>query len=158
MARRRKCKTCGNSFEPKGPDDFFCSQLCRTAGCFVGGGGDTRKPLSPEQKKALEKKGIDPSSQPAEEPKKRVRMTAEKYPRVQYMFTLPIEERYAVSREFTKEEAEYARRLAKKMLVDERKFDEVIDWDYDGGEQEKSGRSYEGITGGSLGDSDDGTI
>ena len=155
MARRRKCKTCGNSFEPKGPEDQFCSALCRTTGCFVGGGGDTSKPISPEMRKVMEKKKSASSPKP-EKPRK-IRNGAEKYPRVHYMFTLPVGERLAVSSQFTSEEAEYSRRLARKMLMEERRLDDEIEWDSSSDEKEAS-TSYEGLDGGRLGESDDGTV
>lgn len=147
---------CGRPFVPSGNDDQFCSSLCRTTGCFVGGGGDTRKPITPEMKKLMEKKRQLASSQPAEKPKK-VRNGAEKFPRVHYMFTLPVSERLAVSSQFTPEEAEYSRRLARKMLMEERRIDEAIEWDSATEDREVSG-SYDGLAGGSLGESDDGTI
>lgn len=155
MARRRKCKTCGNSFEPKDPNDFYCSPLCRTAGCFVGGGGDTRKPISPEMRKAMEKKGITASSPKDEKPKRTAAKQA-KFPRVHYMFTLPPEKRYEVSRHFSPEEAEYCRRLARKKLHDEWRNDDAI-------EAEEFSDNFkpadgEMMSGGRLGDSDDGTI
>jgi hypothetical protein len=48
MSGKKRCKNCGQLFDPKGPGDFFCSSLCRTTGKFVGGGGDTTKPMSDE--------------------------------------------------------------------------------------------------------------
>lgn len=144
---------CGRPFVPKGKDDLFCSSICRTTGCFVGGGGDTSKPVSPEMRKAMEKKQKAGSSPKSEKPRK-VRNGAEKYPRVHYMFTLPVSERAAVSSQFTPEETEYSRRLARKMLLEERRLDEEIEWD---AASDDSG-TYDGIDGGSLGESDDGTI
>ena len=151
-----KCKTCGRPFTPEGADDHFCSPICRTTGCFVAGGGDQTKPLSPEMKKILEKKGKIPSSPDSPKPKK-VRGGPEKFPRVHQMFSLPMNERWALASTFSKEEAEYGRRLAKKMLQDEWKMDNIIDWSGSSEDGESLG-SYEGIAGGILGDSDDGTI
>ena len=62
-----------------------------------------------------------------------------------------------LAKTFSQEEAEYARRLAKKALADERKIEELIEWDATSDVAEES-VSYKGITGGSLGDSDDGSI
>ena len=157
MAKTRKCKTCGRLFEPKGANDKFCSALCRTAGCFVGGGGDTSKPVSPEQRKLNEKKraanGGASSPSPEETTK---RMRPEKFPRVLQMFELPIEKRYAIASTFTPEEAEYARKLAKRKLQEEMRFDQMCSWD--GMEETVGLGSYEGLVGGSIGDSDDGSI
>ena len=150
----RKCKTCGRPFSPKGADDRFCSPICRATGCFVAGGGDQTKPMSYEQRKALEKKGRLPTS-PTEAKPRKVRGGPERFPRVHQMFALPIEERWALASTFTKDEAEYSRRLAKKMLQDEWRLDDMIDWD---SEAEPGLGNYEGIAGGSLGESDDGTV
>lgn len=153
--KSRKCKTCGRPFVPKGADDRYCSPVCRATGCFVGGGGDQTKPMSQEMKKAMERKGIE--SSPVEAKPKKVRGGAEKFPRVHQMFDLPIGQRWELAKTFTKEEAEYSRRLARKRLQDEWKIDRIIDWDGMPEEGESLG-SYEGIAGGRLGDSDDGTI
>ena len=166
IGKTRKCKTCGRPFQPKAAGDAFCSPLCRTAGCFIGGGGNTAKPLSPEQRKAMEKKerkqaaerkpssqkpkgkpGRPKSASPGEKP----------FPRVHHMFTLPLSKRFAVSKKFTPEEAEYCRRLMKRKLIEEFRMDEAIGWEMPGCEDEGLG-SYEGITGGVLGESDDGSI
>lgn len=152
----KKCKTCGRPFAPKGADDHFCSPICRTTGCFVAGGGDQTKPMSQEMKKVLERKGRLPTSQNDPKPKK-VRGGPEKFPRVHQMFGLPMDKRWMLASTFSKEEAEYSRRLARKMLQDEWRMDDIIDWDGATDEGEALG-SYAGIAGGSLGDSDDGTI
>lgn len=141
---------------PKAADDRYCSDVCRATGCFVSGGGDQTKPMSQEMKKAAEKRlRLQP---PCEERKPfNVRNGKEQFPRVHRMFDLPVSERWALARTFTKEEAEYSRRLAKKMMMEERKMDYAIDFDDDSEEDEHS-RSYDGISGGRIGDSDDGTV
>jgi hypothetical protein len=122
----------------------------------VSGGGDQTKPMSQEMKKALERKGVALPSQKEPTPK-RVRGGPERFPRVHYMYNLPMEKRWEVAKTFSKEETEYSRRLAKKMLQDEWRIDDMVTWDGCFEEDDSPG-SYEGITGGSLGDSDDGTI
>lgn len=156
MGKTRKCKNCGRPFHPKDAGDLFCSELCRTTGCFVGGGGDTRKPMNPEQLKAMLRKGISVDNTPAAKPK-RMQLGKEKYPRVHQMFELPVAQRWEIAKTFTDAEREYSRRLMKKRLMDERRIDEMIEWECDGAD-ESVGRSYEGLVGGSLGDSDDGSI
>lgn len=158
MAKKIRCKTCGTYFEPKTAGDKFCSAVCRTTGLFVSGGGDTSKPLSYEQKKALEKKGVsNKTSSTKKEVPKKLTNAAAKFPRVLKLFNLPQEERWDLAKTFSPEEAEYARRLARKALADERKIEELIEWDATSDMAEESA-SYKGITGGSLGDSDDGSI
>ena len=152
MAKQKKCKTCGRMFSSEISRDSYCSPLCRTAGCFVAGGGDTSKPITPEMRKIMEKKGILPS---AENPK-RYRNGDAKFPRVHHMFTLPLSKRWEISKTFTAEEREYCRRLMKKQLAEERRFEETVEWD--GGDGEQMLGAYAGIAGGSLGESDDGSI
>lgn len=152
----RKCKTCGRRFIPKEADGQYCSPMCRATGNFVGGGGDRTKPISREMKRALEKEGKPASSPNAPKPS-RSRCGPEKFPRVHQMFSIPAAERWALASTFTKEEAEYGRRLAKKQLQEEWKLDKIIDWDGYSEERESAG-GCDGMAGGSLGDSDDGTI
>lgn len=152
---KRKCKNCGRLFDPKGPGDLFCSSLCRVTGKFVGGGGDTSKPLSYEQRKALEKKGLS-IPKPVEEKPRKIRNGGEKFPRVVQMFSLPIEQRWELSRTFSPAEQEFCRRMAKRLLMEERKMDALIDWDGEAEAAEPA--SYEGLSGGTLGESDDGTV
>ena len=154
MGKTRRCKTCGRSFEPKGADDHFCSPLCRTTGCFVGGGGDTSKPMSREMQRAMERKAASSPSLKEEKPRK-IRNGAEKFPRVHQMLELPIERRWELTKQFTAEEREYCRRVMKRMLMEERRIESIVDWD---SESEPGLGSYEGIAGGSLGESDDGTV
>ena len=140
---KRKCKTCGNLFEPKGVNDRYCSSLCRTAGCFIGGGGDTTKPNSEIKEPAK-----------VERPKP-IKTSGKDFPRVRAMLELPVHERWKVSRDFTEEERAYAKRLAKRSLMEERVADCISDWD--GGTDEEDG---DGIPNGAdtLGESDDGSI
>ena len=153
--KKRKCKNCGQLFVPASAGDFFCSSLCRATGKFVGGGGDTSKPLNYEQRRALERKG-KAIPKPAEEKPKKIRNGVEKFPRVVKMFSLPLSERWKVAKSFTEEEREFSRRLAKRMMAEERKMETFIDWDGDA-EQPEPG-NYDGIVGGTLGESDDGTV
>ena len=147
MSGKKRCKNCGQLFDPKGPGDFFCSSLCRTTGKFVGGGGDTTKPMSEEQRKEMIRRGklIPQKTEP--KPRK-IRNGAE-------MFRRPLSKRWELARTFTAEEQEYCRRVMKRMLMEERKISSIVDWD---SEAEPGLGSYEGIAGGMLGESDDGTV
>ncbi|MGN0130714.1 MAG: hypothetical protein ACI4CE_07500 [Methanomethylophilus alvi] len=153
--KKRKCRNCGQMFVPKGTGDAFCSSLCRLTGKFVGGGGDTSKPLSYEQRKALEKKGL-PIPKPNEKKPKKIRNGGEKFPRVVKMFSLPMSQRWELAKTFTAEEREFSRRMEKRLLMEERKMASFIDWDGDSEPAERG--SYDGIVGGTLGESDDGTV
>lgn len=153
--RKRKCRVCGQLFVPKSPGEPYCSSLCRTTGKFLGGGGDTTKPLNYEQRKALEKKGL-PIPKPAEAKPKKIRNGREKFPRVVQMFALPVGERWAVAKTFSPEEREFGKRYAKRMLMEERKMDAFIEWD--GDEEPAEAACYDGMSGGTLGESDDGTV
>lgn len=154
MSGKKRCKNCGQLFDPKGPGDFFCSSLCRTTGKFVGGGGDTTKPMSEEQRKEMIRRGKLIPQKTEAKPKK-IRNGGEKYPRVAEMFRLPLAKRWELARTFTAEEQEYCRRVMKRMLMEERKISSIVDWD---SEAEPGLGSYEGIAGGMLGESDDGTV
>lgn len=138
-----KCKTCGNLFDPKGPNDRYCSSLCRTAGCFIGGGGDTRKPNS------------EITVQKSLKQRRTVKTTKSEYPRVLAMMELPPKDRWMVSKDFTEEERVFARRLAKKSLLDERVIDCISDWN-GGDEEDEDCIPHE--YGESIGDSDDGSV
>ena len=160
MGKKRRCANCGRMFVPKGAGDVFCSSLCKTTGKFVGGGGDTTKPLNEEQRKALEKKRakglLPPSPKVVELPPRKIRNGNLKYPRVVEMFSLPLEKRWETAKGFTPEEREFSRRMMRRMLSAEKKLDAVMDWDGENG-MESLG-CYDGIVGGSLGESDDGSI
>ena len=157
MSGKKRCKNCGQLFDPKGPGDFFCSSLCRTTGKFVGGGGDTTKPMSEEQRKEMIRRGklIPQKILFALHFEDEIRNGGEKYPRVAEMFRLPLEKRWELAKTFTAEEQEYCRRVMKRMLMEERKISSIVDWD---SEAEPGLGSYEGIAGGMLGESDDGTV
>lgn len=156
-SRKRKCKNCGQLFVPKGAGDFFCSSLCRSTGKFLGGGGDTSKPMSAEQRKEMIRRGKTiPAPNPEPEPPKRVRNGEMKFPRVMKMFSLPLNKRWAIAKHFTAEERDFARRMAKRQLMEERKMDSYIDWD--GDYDHSDGWDSEGAIFDTLGDSDDGTI
>lgn len=119
MAKKRKCKCCGRVFEPKDKEDRFCSAVCRTTGLFVSGGGDTTKPGAAASKKDEPPKAVVP----------KVKAGDERFARVRAMFELPPSERYAISRTFTKEETEYARRMAKRQLAEDERIRREISWD-----------------------------
>lgn len=141
---KRKCRKCGNRFNSKGPGDYYCSEICRLAGFFVGGGGDTSKP------------GVASPTQVIPEPKPvRPKKDDARFARVRAMFDKPPRERWAIAKDFTEEEAAYARRIAKRMMYEESRFMRDIMWDV----------PAEGDDGGSamflydtMGDSDDGSI
>ena len=141
---KRQCKTCGNFFEPKNSNDRYCSQLCRQAGCYIGGGGDTSKPNSTIVVKSAPKKAR--VSKPN---------NTDGYQRVKEMLSLPVGERWKIAKDFTEEERAYARRLAKKSLMDDRIVTKMSDWSDDDGDEEN-----EVVTEmfDRLGDSDDGSV
>lgn len=137
---KRKCKTCGNLFEPKGANDRYCSTLCRTAGCFIGGGGDTSKPNTV---------GLKPKPQ-----KKQSKSVKKDFPRVDELMKIPIGERWQVAKDFTDEEKTYAKKLAVKFLREERLVDCISQWNC--GEEEEEKFTIENAD--RVGDSDDGSI
>ena len=153
--KKRKCKTCGNPFMPSDKGDWYCSALCRTAGLFVGGGGDTSKPMSAEAVKAMERKGQSAPSKKEMPSKERSRYVAANFPRVVEMYSLPVERRWEIAKTFTPEEAEFSRRMARKMLVEDRMISEIADWDGAAADGNAGGAPTDG---GRLGDSDDGTV
>lgn len=139
---KRKCKKCGRRFESKGPGDFFCSPICRMTGFFIGGGGDTSKPGVPQAR-------VIPQPKPV-----RVRKDDERYARVRQMFTMPPGERWGIARDFTDDERAYAKRIAKRMMMEEARF--TREWTWDGGSDDADDLPLDG--GGMLGESDDGSI
>ena len=155
--KQRKCKSCGRLFFPKN-QEWFCSTVCSITGNFVSGGGDTSKPLSKERQQMLSSRMRANIPQKNSQPRKSVRICngKDKYPRVHYMFSLPIEKRWDVAKQFTDEEYEYYKRLVKSKQREEYKLDMIIDWDRGASGHEEV--CYEDLIGGSLGASDDGTI
>lgn len=135
MEKKRRCKVCGRPFVGAGE---FCSEICKTTGVFVGGGGDTSKPNSTIKvvKVKPQKIGI------SEEQKEKVRA----------VFDLPLEERWNKIKVLSPEERAYAKRVAYKMLKEEQMIESLTDWDI--------GESSEGEeeTSEDIGDSDDGSI
>lgn len=139
---KRKCKKCGRRFEPTGPDDYFCSPICRMTGFFIGGGGDTSKPGVPQP-------NIIPQLKPV-----RVRKDDERYARVRQMFEMPPRDRWEIAKDFTEDERAYAKRIAKRMMMEEVRF--TREWDWDGGSDDAEDMSLD--EGGMLGESDDGSV
>lgn len=157
MGKMKICRNCGRRYEPTNGDELFCSPLCRITGLFRAGGGDTTKPVSEERRKEMAKKGTAVSS-PKVEKVPRIRTEVEKYPRVMEMFRLPQGERWRLAKEFTPEEKAYAKRLAKRDLAEERRIDQICSWDGAADEGEVRLERFAGISEGSLGESDDGSI
>lgn len=141
---KRKCKKCGRTFESKGTGDLYCSALCRMTGYFVGGGGDTSKP------------GVDrPTAEKAAPVKPmRIKKDDERFARVRRMFDLPPKDRWNVAKDFSEEERAYARRLARKQLMDDDRF--TREWDWNSGDDEDDEPSF--IVPSTIGDSDDGSV
>lgn len=164
MALKRRCKVCGRMFEAATANEAYCGGVCRATGLFMGGGGDTTKPMSEERRKELERAkrksgeaAVSSQRKGGEEVGKRVRGGLERFPRVAEMFRLPVSERARISATFTSEEAECARRVVKKMLMEERLMDEICSWDGGMEERDELGR-FAGLEGGSIGESDDGSV
>ena len=139
---KRKCKKCGRKFESSGPGDCFCSPICRMSGFFIGGGGDTSKPGVSQPK-------VIPQAKPV-----RVRKDDERYARVRQMFTMPPSERWGIAKDFSDDERAYAKRLAKRMMMEEARF--TREWDWDGSSEDADDLATDG--GGMLGESDDGSV
>lgn len=140
---KRKCKKCGRTFVAKGPGEHFCSELCRMTGFFVGGGGDTSKPGVAKQAASI----------PKEKPV-RVKKDDERYARVRRMFSLPASERWAIAKDFSEDERSYARRIARRMLMEEDRI--TREWSWDSSDEECDASAD--IGGGMLGESDDGSV
>ena len=141
----RKCKKCGRRFESKGPGDSFCSDLCRMTGFFMCGGGDTTKPGVPQPAAVI------PPPKPL-----RVKKDDERFARVRQMFEKPAAERWAIAKDFTEEEHAYAKRLAKRQMMEEVRF--MREWTWDGFADEADDADSGGGGEGMLGESDDGSI
>lgn len=141
---KRKCKKCGNRFDSKGPGDYYCSEICRLTGFFVGGGGDTTKPgvVSPIQKPPVPTP-IRPKKDDA------------KFARVRAMFEMPPSERWAIAKDFTEEERSYARRIARRMMYEESRFVRDVLWAMPAEGDDGGGQIFGYDT---MGDSDDGSI
>ena len=139
---KRKCKKCGRRFETDGTGDGFYSQLCRMTGFFIGGGGDTSKPGSARKAPAQEAK-FSPS------PKK----CGEKFERVLLMFDKPPSERWEIAKNFTEEERAYAKRIARRKMMEEVRF--TREWEWNGGDEEDVPQEEVDAA---LGESDDGSL
>lgn len=139
---KRKCKRCGRRFESKGPGDCFCSPICRMTGFFIGGGGDTSKPGVPQAH-------VIPQPKPV-----RVRKDDERYARVRQMFAMPAGERWGIAKDFTADERAYAKRISRRMMMEEVRF--TREWTWDGGSDDADDSPFDG--GGMLGESDDGSV
>ena len=137
---KRKCKNCGRVFVSRGAGDFFCSPLCKATGYFVGGGGDTSKP------------GVAKAAQsiPVQRPM-RIRKDDEKFARVRHMFTLPVEKRWEIAKDFSEEEQSYAKRLERRRLMEEDRI--FREWDWNADSEDETGED-DAV----LGDSDDGSL
>lgn len=135
MEKKKKCKVCGGSFVGAGE---YCSDICKTTGVFVGGGGDTSKPNSTVKivKSKVQRIGL------SEEQKEKVRE----------VFQLPIEERWGRLRKMSHEEQAFGKRISFKMLKEEQKIESMTDWEI--GET----TSGENDPSEDIGESDDGSI
>ena len=140
---KRKCKNCGRVFETTNSAERFCSAVCRTTGLFVGGGGDTSKPSA--------QGAVNIPKRPRPQ---RVAKTETDYPRVRILFSLPYIERWEYAKTLTEEEMNYAHRMARRMLAEERRF--ATEWSWE--EQDDTELARErGLAGGTIGESDDGS-
>ena len=140
MAKQRKCKKCGRLFIPKVAGEHFCSPLCSMTGFFVGGGGDTTKPGAAKVGTA--------NTQIVHKPAARVAAKDERYARVRKMLELPLAERWAVAKDFTADERAYAKRLARRSLMEEDRLTREWSWEVPDDVEEGEG----------IGESDDGSL
>ena len=114
----RKCKLCGREFVPESASDRYCKGVCAMFAKVNGGSrGESQEGTA----------------------------HAGKYPRVDAMFKLPLEKRWAVASTFTKEEQAYSLRVQKRMLFAESRGDPMADDEWD-------------MPRDSIGESDDGTV
>lgn len=139
------CRMCGTRFDGEGAGEGFCSSLCRMTGENLGVGA-APKPKK-ERRKPAEGEKWKGGGRPPE---------SRKFPRVVEMFSLPLEQRAAISSTFTPEEAAYARKVMKRELMEERRLEEFITWDGEGGYGGLD--RYSGMGFDRLGESDDGSI
>ena len=139
------CRMCGTRFDGEGAGEGFCSSLCRMTGENLGVGA-APKPKK-ERRKPTEGEKWRGGGRPPE---------SRKFPRVVQMFSLPLEQRAAISSTFTPEEAAYARKVMKRELMEERRLEEFITWDGEGGYGGLD--RYAGMGYDRLGESDDGSI
>lgn len=109
----------------------------------MGGGGDTSKPGVAKPAEAI------PAAKPV-----RVKKDDERYARVRQMFTLPANERWELAKTFSEEERAYAKRLAKRSLMEEDRLTREWDWNGSSEETEEDVIYDSGL----LGESDDGSI
>lgn len=72
------------------------------------------------------------------------------------MFEKPAAERWAIAKDFTEEEHAYAKRLAKRQMMEEVRF--MREWTWDGFADEADEADSGGGGEGMLGESDDGSI
>jgi uncharacterized Zn finger protein (UPF0148 family) len=147
MTKKRICKLCGREFVPAKTGDRYCPGICSmTAGLI--------KPQKAKSPKPPSKDAMRAGSQSMET----------RFSRVMAMFAAPIDARWKFARDFTPEEQEFSRKIAKRMIAEERRIDydaaygvwgSGFDGD-DDGDGQKTGKAVfeEDI----LGDSDDGSI
>ena len=147
--KKRRCKTCGCSFVPKDRGERFCSPVCKTAGLFLGGGGDTSKPGSTAFSENADKTKVA---------QKRIKSDDEKFAKVRAMFQLPVSERYEIAKDFTKEEADYARRIARRMMAEDDRISREISWTGDFDDEASAEEPGETFWDNSISESDDGSI
>lgn len=137
---KKKCKVCGRPFTPKGKQEY-CSELCKTTGTYLSGGGDISKPNGVYKDRKAEKVV-----------KKGIKITEAEKERVKAVLDLPIEERWAKAKKFTSVEQAYARKLAMKRLKEEEIYASLSDWEIDDGIDDNE------VAAEDLGESDDGSI
>ena len=140
--RERICRLCGRKYEPRESDAAYCSPLCKMAGESLSakeGPSGERPPMMNGKWKG--------GGRPPE---------WIKYPRVMAMFKLPIGERGKMAISFTPEEEAFSRKMMKRMLNEERRLDECLSWDGEGGYGDLE--RVKGISGDKVGESDDGTV
>ena len=85
----------------------------------------------------------------------RVKKDDERFARVRLMFEKPPTERWAIAKDFNEEEKAFAKRMAKRMMMEEDRLTREWEWDGHGDEPEEMVLDS---CGGGLGDSDDGSI
>lgn len=157
MAKWKKCKSCGRNFIPKEEGEEYCSALCQTTGHFLAGGGDRTKPKGEMPRKRRQRLCALEAAETKPHLPKKYELTEEQKRKVESMFLLPTGERWSIAKTFTPEEHEYANKLGKQEQKKEFAFEDAF-LNCEEEEEETMGGAYGGLSGGRMGDSDDGTV
>lgn len=150
MAKQKTviCRLCGRKFIPTTKGEKYCPGVCAMT-------ADMIRPMQPAGRRRT------PAAVHTDEPKAKPRPEEAAFPRVMAMFAAPIEERWKMARDFTEAEAEFSRKMQRRMLAEEKRLDYDATPCYctsactDDDEESQGKSPFEDDP---LGDSDDGTV